>query len=243
MKKTVLTTILLLLTPLVLVMFLLQTNSLSPYVGAQTQTSGIINSDTVWDKTSSPYVLTGPVTISSGATLTIEAGVQVNLNGNYLQADGPLEAQGSSTEKVYLSGGSLLLNSNSRIKNAVVSSTLLITVNSGSPTISNSQIDSRLVVKGGSPTISNNILYDGVHADAVGGPVTIRNNYLTSRSGDRVIYIQGIHASIWGNTIVGNNNKGIQVYHVISSVSIISNKISNCTYGIHHYAGSKDDSI
>jgi hypothetical protein len=243
MKKTGVATILALLAPLVLVMFLLQANSLSLYVGAQTQTNGIINSDIVWDKTNSPYVLTGPVTINSGAKLTIEAGVQVDLNGNYLQADGPLEAQGSSTEKVYLSGGSLVINSNSRIRNAVVSSTLMITINSGSPSIYYSQIDSRLTVKGGKPVISNNILSDGVHADAVGGPVTIKNNNITSRSGDRAIYVQGIHASISGNTIVGNNNMGIQIYLYVSSVSISNNIISNCSYGIHHFAGSNNDYI
>lgn len=243
MKKTVLATILTLLAPLVSVMFLLQANSLSPYVGAQTQTNGIINSNTIWDKTNSPYTLTAPTTISSGATLTIEAGVQVNLNGNYLQADGTLVAQGSSTEKVYLSGGSLLLNSNFIIENAVVSSTLLITVNSSSPSISHSQIDSRIIVKGGSPVISNNILSEGIHADAVGGPVTIKNNNITSGSGFRVIYVQGIHAYISGNTIVGNNNMGIQIYHVLSSVSISNNKISNCSYGIHLFTGPNKDDI
>jgi parallel beta-helix repeat protein len=243
MKKTVLATIVTLLAPLVSVMFLLQTNSVSLYVEGQTQTNGIINSNTMWNKTNSPYTLTAPVTISSGATLTIEAGVEVNLNGNCLQADGILVAKGSSTEKVYLSGGSLLLNSNSIINNAVVSSTLLITVNSSSPTISYSQIDSRIIVKGGSPVISNNILSEGIHADAVGGPVTIRNNNITSRSGDRVIYVQGIRAYISGNIIVGNNNMGIQVYHILSWVSISNNKISNCSYGIYLFTGPEKNHV
>ena len=244
MKKTALATVLAPLVSLVLVMFLLQVNSVSPYVGAQTQTSGIINSNTTWDKTNSPYMLTAPITIRPGATLTIEAGVQVNLNGSYLQADGTLVVQGSPTEKVHLSGGSLILNSNSTIENAVVTDTLMITVNSSSPSITYSRIDSRLIVKGGSPVISNNILSEGVHADAVGGPVTIKNNQITSRSGDRVIYVQGIHADILGNTIVGNNNMGIQVYHVLSSASISNNKIANCSYGIHLFTGpSKNDVI
>jgi parallel beta-helix repeat protein len=236
MKRTALTTVLRLLVPLVSVMLLLQLNP-SLYVGAQIPADSTITSDTTWDKTSSPYTLTAPVTISSGSTLTIEAGVQVNLNGNYLQADGALVAKGSSTEKVYLSGGSLILNSNSRIEHAVVSNNLQITVNSSSPSISHSQIDSRIIVKGGKPVISNNILSDGIHADATGGPVTINNNHITSRSGSAVVYVQGIHADISGNTIVGNNNMGIKIYHIISSASISDNKISNCSYGLHLFTG------
>jgi parallel beta-helix repeat protein len=243
MKKTALATVLTLLAPLVSVMFLLQANSVSPYVGAQTPADGIINSNTTWDKTSSPYTLTAPITICSGATLTIEAGVQVNLNGNSLQADGTLVAQGSSTEKVYLSGGSLILNSNSIIENAVVSDTSHITVNSSSPSVSHSQIDSRIIVKGGSPVISNNILSEGIHADAVGGPVTIKNNQMTSRSGFAVIYVQGIHADISGNTIVGNNSMGIQIYHMLSSASITNNKISNCSHGIHLFTDTIQNDV
>lgn len=242
MQKTVLVTILIFLVSVVLFTSLPLANS-SSQSDSPTQVNGTINSDTIWSNTNSPYVLTGNVTISSSATLIIQAGVEINLNGSCLQADGTLIAQGRSNEKVNLREGSLLLNSNSTIENAVVNSALLITVNSSSPSISHSQIDSRIIVKGGSPVIFNNILLEGVHADAIGGPITIKNNTITSTSASAVIYIQGIHADISGNTIMGNNNKGIHVYHICSSVSIRNNKISNCSGGIHLFTGPNKDEI
>ena len=60
-----------------------------------------INSDTTWTKANSPYTLTEPVLVSSGITLTIEPSVTVNLGSYYMQVDGTLFAQGSSTDKIY----------------------------------------------------------------------------------------------------------------------------------------------
>ncbi|PVX23032.1 MAG: hypothetical protein CW691_11790 [Candidatus Bathyarchaeum sp.] len=69
------------------------------------QTSGmvvVINSDTTWTKANSPYDLTGPLFISAGATLTIEAGVSVNLNNYDVLVNGTLRALGSSSDKIYV---------------------------------------------------------------------------------------------------------------------------------------------
>ena len=44
------------------------------------QTVGnVISSDTTWATVNSPYTLTNSVTVSQGATLTIEPGVTVNI--------------------------------------------------------------------------------------------------------------------------------------------------------------------
>ncbi|XHH07846.1 MAG: hypothetical protein ACFCUE_09735 [Candidatus Bathyarchaeia archaeon] len=210
-----------------------------PKVGAQSNVISNINVSTTWYKANSPYILTTPLVVDPKATLTIEAGVQVNLNGNYLQADGALIVQGTANETIHLSGGSIILNSNSKIKNVILSNDLQVIINSGSPEISDSQVDSRIVVKGGSPKISNTIISDGIHADAIGGPITIENNRIKSKSGYSVIYIQGIHANILGNTIEGNNNcnTGIEVYLLISSASITNNTILHSAVGIHILTG------
>jgi hypothetical protein len=53
-------------------------------VTAQTQTKihgGIINSDTVWTKAGSPYMITAPLGIAEGTTLTIEPGVVIGIPG------------------------------------------------------------------------------------------------------------------------------------------------------------------
>ncbi len=62
---------------------------------AQTSTpvSGIVTKDTDWIKANSPYNLTGNVLISNGATVTVEEGTTVNLNGYYIMVNGSLIVQ------------------------------------------------------------------------------------------------------------------------------------------------------
>jgi parallel beta-helix repeat protein len=66
--------------------------------------NGIITQDTTWTKTNSPYILTGPVGIPNGITLTIEPGVTLNLNKYYLVINGTLIAKGSSDNKILING-------------------------------------------------------------------------------------------------------------------------------------------
>ncbi|VAW49570.1 FIG00566442: hypothetical protein [hydrothermal vent metagenome] len=64
--------------------------------GGGTEVSGAITADTTWTLANSPYVVVNTVWVSSGAKLTIEPGVQVKFNGNYmLRVDGELDAQGT----------------------------------------------------------------------------------------------------------------------------------------------------
>lgn len=230
-------------------------------VKASTIVKSTIASDTTWLKTNSPYSLIGQTQIEIGVKLTVEPGVIVDLNGNSLQVNGTLIAQGSVNEKIYFNNGSIVLSngqvrSDSIIENAVLSDLSGITVdsgsplvsnndikgsfniNGGSPSITNNSIDARIIVKGGSPIISNNKISDGIHADAKGGPVTITKNEITAKSGFTAIYVQGIHADIVGNKIIGNNSIGINGWLRISSVLIEDNQISNCTIGIRADAGA-----
>ena len=59
-----------------------------------TLVAGIIYTDTTWTKANSPYNLTGAIGIYQDVTLTIQPGVIVNLNGNYIQVNGTLAARG-----------------------------------------------------------------------------------------------------------------------------------------------------
>ena len=66
-----------------------------------TDVSGIISSNTTWTLANSPYTITGTVVISSGVTLTIEAGVIININADEsIFVNGTLIAQGTSSSKI-----------------------------------------------------------------------------------------------------------------------------------------------
>ncbi len=78
-----------------------------------TVSSQIISSDTTWNKANSPYMLISSVIVSSGATLTIQPGVTVDIaQDNNLQIDGALNATGSKADNIqFIGAGSLILDS------------------------------------------------------------------------------------------------------------------------------------
>lgn len=92
---------------------------------AETEVSGIISEDTIWDKTGSPYIVKGNVLVDEGGTLTIKEGVEVKFQGYYyLQVKGKLNAIGTKEEKIQFKQGSALelKSDNNLIENAVFSS-------------------------------------------------------------------------------------------------------------------------
>jgi hypothetical protein len=69
--------------------------------------NNIITADTNWTKSMSPYSIESDIHITSGATLTIEAGVEVVLNygDGIMVDDGTLIAIGTQNEKIRFVGG------------------------------------------------------------------------------------------------------------------------------------------
>jgi parallel beta-helix repeat protein len=104
-----------------------------------------------------------------------------------------------------------------------------LVITGGSPTIQNCTIHNRVLVKAGSPTFIGNVIEDGIHADAKGGPVNITNNEIHARSGFAAIYVKGIHADVTGNTINAKNTFGFEITFSVSSASIRDNEFYGCT--------------
>jgi hypothetical protein len=70
-----------------------------------TPISSDIVADTTWSSTGSPYLVTVPIRVVPGATLTIEAGVQVTFaTGAGLRIEGGLNAQGTQSHQVRMAG-------------------------------------------------------------------------------------------------------------------------------------------
>ncbi len=145
-----------------------------------TNVTGIIYSDTTWTKANSPYNFTGPVAVNANATLTIQAGVTVNIGTYYLQVNGGLNAVGSQTNLIHINGSgdddvivfapmsngwNPQTNSGSIIENAIMNYNTgfgmdFISIDNASPKINNDTIncgefDTAISVNYGAPIISN----------------------------------------------------------------------------------------
>ena len=72
-----------------------------------TEVGGIISSDTTWERTDSPYIITSTVQIPSGITLTIEPGVTVRkpTSGDMFLLMGAIRAHGTAQESIVFDGG------------------------------------------------------------------------------------------------------------------------------------------
>lgn len=159
MKKTLSSVVL-----TIIVLGLVASNT--PYLSkAQaTNVTGILFSNTTWTKANSPYSLIGLVAVNQGVTLTIEAGVVINLNGNYIQVNGTLIAKGSNSDNIQFNSGTLVFTPLSNSWNEQTQSGSVLencifgplTVNSSSPRLNNNTINGDIQALG-ARTITNSL--------------------------------------------------------------------------------------
>lgn len=204
---------------------------LSATVKVSAQAPGIIviiNSDTIWTKSNSPHTLTGPVLVSNEATLTIEAGATVDLNGYYITVNGTLVAVATSSEQIQITNGEKIeftefstgwneqTGSGCIIRGANVTCPIYGSVSlkldscvlaslevDDSVIVSNSEIGGRVTV-GSSSEISNSILWEHVF---VGSSSVICNN--------------NISGNVIGEGVIVSNNT------VMGIVSVDDSTVSN----------------
>jgi parallel beta-helix repeat protein len=67
-----------------------------------TEVSGHLSSDTTWNATGNPYIITSRLTVEENVTLNINSGVEIRLNqGARIDVDGVLNANGTSEEMIF----------------------------------------------------------------------------------------------------------------------------------------------
>jgi hypothetical protein len=198
------------------------------------EVNGIIWSETIWTKEESPYYVTGPLAIESGATLIIEPGATISLGGTYIQVNGTLIAKGTQSEPINIERGyysdkgyigyivftsvskswNEQTGSGSIMENVVFSpqssgiegdtSLNEVIVNESSPKIVDSIVS--VTVNGGSPVLAGN---SGDVLINDGSATVVYNDILTLRVGGTSLvsfnYVKyGITGS--GSPTITNNN-------------------------------------
>lgn len=221
-----------------------------------TEVKGIISEDTVWDKSGSPYIITGNVLVDEGVKLKITEGVDVKFDGNYyIKVKGNLISKGTEEEKISfgINGESfqwagIELNSrNNLIDHSVISNAENAIVSNGGNVISNTHLNNILgksyetyvIYSKGDDKISN------THINAAGSQYRIGGIFMQGQGGvvnNAVVENVDVGVNVNAdndiiNSVV-NNTEEYGIYARSNSV-IKNNKIENAYIGINtEYGGN-----
>ena len=214
---------------LLLILFCLPT-----FIYSQTNIGGVISANQTWTIAGSPYTVTDNVLVNSGVTLIIEAGVIVKFNlSKFLQIDGELIAQGTSSNKITFTSNQSSPESGDWGGIKFTGSSVDAVYNSNDNYVSGSivqysnieycggSLDAAVIIDGAHPYIVNNLITKSIS-------IGIYATNLGNQSGaDDLFFIKN-------NIISNNNNTGIVIY--VGNVNLII-RITNNTI-IENYSNS-----
>ncbi|MDH5733889.1 MAG: right-handed parallel beta-helix repeat-containing protein, partial [Candidatus Bathyarchaeota archaeon] len=241
---------------LVIVAFGAFANSLLFLDVSATYVEGEITQDTIWTLTDSPFVVSKDVTIYSGATLTMEPGIEVKFGGNFsLIVNGRLSAKGTQDNVITFTSnkdqpGASDWNTiqfsgtlqSELIYCSIKYATNGITVENGDIRIENCEISTNFrngftIVNSRAEVENNEITSNFENGIYITGDndVAIQNN--TIRSNRNGIVLAGdstTGVSITGNTVISNIESGIQLNAKdYNNVVILKNVLSANNHGFY----------
>jgi len=224
-----------------------------------TNVSGIIASDTTWDRTCGPYIVTGNVFVNSGVRLTIAPGVTVKFDSQkVLTVQGTLVASGTAASLITFTSNSASPAKGDWNYIHFTDSSVDATFDGSGNYVSGSVIQYAIIeyagsesgmgalhIEASSPYIDHNTIRNnrqgGIYAyNSVGLRITnnsVTGNGLASTAGrEGAIFVYRSDTTIIrGNTVSDNIHTGIQIYDgttTISDNTITGNTANMYTDGI-----------
>jgi len=221
-------------------------------VNGQTNVSGVISTNTNWTLANSPYIVTNSIDVSSGVTLTIDAGVVIKFNqGKSIQIDGTLIARGTANNYISFTSNSSSPNvgdwGNILFTKTSVSASLDMNGNYLSGTIleyciieyGGSGSSDVLQINGNGTLISPFINYCDIRNNQASGiyisnsASTISNTTIESCVTGISIQRDNTSPTIINSLIKNNSSAGITIGTVVNTVTIKNNIITNNSPGIN----------
>ncbi len=220
-----------------------QVRSTALYAATVVKGSAIL-SGVVWTKAKSPYLITGDVTVNSGASLTIEAGVKVLFLANSddliggdepydgeIIVNGTLNVLGAATDPVVFTSSS---------REPVVGEWGGIKINGGSGTFKYTTIEysgygiyGYQLSSGDTLSVENSVIRNngsyGIRNGGYNGAgiVNITGSQIINNKGYGIFSSDDYdNWTITGNTISGNGNIGIYIRGT-NDITVFNNTVSN----------------
>ncbi|MBC8182766.1 hypothetical protein H8E88_16820 [candidate division KSB1 bacterium] len=194
---------------------------------AQTEVSGLINSNTTWDSTGSPYIVIGNIAVMN-ATLNIGPGVEVRFNQDLnmqILSGGELIAQGSEIDSIVFTANSegITWNGISFTQDAIPS-----TIESDTVYISGSCIDYVIISNAQVSSITSEIYLIIINS-------RFSNNSATSGSGGAISGIGGYRLFIVKSKFENNSSgTGGAIYYAKTIYnSVFKNNNANGGGAVH----------